>query len=366
MIKSISDLTKKELYGKKILLRVDFNVPVENGKISEIYRIKASKETMDYLTGRGAIIALLSHITAVDSFEPIFSQIKDILGIELVFIPECIGGAVKTKLNIAAPGNVFLLENVRKNEGEEKNILEFAEKLAKPFDIYINDAFSASHRDHASITSVIQFLPSYAGLLMTKEIEHLARAINMPKENKTLILGGAKIETKFPVITNFLDKAENILIGGAVANVFLKAKGIVIGESLTDDKFLEDAKNLINSGAKIIIPEDYIESECMILDIGKKTTAKFSEIIKGSKNIIWNGPLGKSEIEQFSGGTKKIAEAIVNSDAFSIVGGGDTIAFLEKDNIINKFGYISTGGGAMLEFLAGNKLPGLVALGYDE
>jgi len=365
MIKSVVELTEKELNGKKVLLRVDFNVPVSDGKISETYRIKENKETIDYLTIKGAIVALVSHIAALNSFEPILNQVKEVLNIDLDFINDYIGESVETNLNSAKPGNIFLLENIRKYEGEEKNDVNFAKKLAKPFDLYINNAFSASHRNHASLVAITKFLPSYAGFLLVKEIEKLSSALNIPKDRKTLILGGAKIETKFPVIKNFLNKAENILISGAIANVFFKAKNMDIKKSLTDDNFLPEAKKLLEKNSHIIIPEDYVMANEMILDIGSKTIDKFKEIISKSKVIIWNGPLGKIEEEKFSIGSKKISEAIINSGAFSIVGGGDTIAFLEKLALVDKFNYVSTGGGAMLEFLAGNKLPGLVALEYD-
>jgi len=365
MIKSIKELGEKELYGKKILLRVDFNMPIENGGISETYRIKVNKETINFLIERGAIVGLASHITAIDSFEPILNQIKEVLGINFNFINDCIGESVKTGLNSAKPGGVFLLENVRKYEGEEKNDINFAKNLAEPFDLYINNAFSASHRNHASLVAVTKFLPSYAGFLLIKEIKKLNGALDIPKSGKTLILGGAKIETKFPVIKNFLDKAENILVGGAVANVFLKAKNIDIKKSLTDDNFLPEAKKLLEESDNVIIPEDYIISDDMILDIGPETTSKFIKAINTSKMVIWNGPLGKVEEEKFSIGSKKISEAIISSGAFSIAGGGDTIAFLEKLSLVDKFNYVSTGGGAMLEFLAGNKLPGLVALRYE-
>ena len=342
MIKPITDLTDEELCKKKVLLRVDFNVPVENGKILDDFKIRAHKETIDYLINDGAIITLLSHITTIESFEPLTSQIQDILG---------------TK-------NFSLFENIRKYQGEEANDEEFARELAKSFDIYVNDAFSESHRNYASVTSIAKFLPSYAGLLLMKEIENLDRVIKLPKENKTLIIGGAKVDIKLPVIKNFLGKAENILVGGVVANVFLKANNVDIKKSLTDDSFLEDAKNLLKEKS-VVIPEDFIFLNDMILDIGPKTLDKFSEIIKKSKVIIWNGPLGKTELSDSSMGTKAVAESIVNSGAFSVVGGGDIIAFLEKNNLISKFSYVSNGGGAMLYFLSGKKLPGLLALGYD-
>lgn len=342
MIKSIAELTEKELQGKKVLVRVDFNVPVVDGKISETYRIKANKETIDYLLSRGAKITLLSHITSVSSFEPLIDQIRVILG----------------------TGSFSLYENVRQFEDEEKNDADFAKELAKPFDIYANNAFSVSHRNHASLVAITKFLPSFGGFLLIKEIENLKKTIETPKEGKTLILGGAKIETKFPVIKNFLGKAENILIGGAIANVFFKAQGIDIKKSLSDDNFLENAKKFLETNPNIIIPEDFIFSGESILDIGKNTTSRFINVIRGSKMIVWNGPLGKVEIPEFSHNSREIAKAIIESGAFSIVGGGDTLAFVEKLGLTEKFNYVSTGGGAMLEFLAGKKLPGLEVLGY--
>lgn len=365
MIKLITDLSDKELYGKKVLLRVDFNVPIENRKIRETYRIEANKEMINFLINHGAVIGLVSHLTIGDSFEPILSQIKEVLGINFNFINDCIGESVETNLNRAKPGDTFLLENVRRYESEEKNDIDFAKNLAEPFDLYVNNAFSASHRNHASLVAITEFLPFYAGFLLIKEIDNLNQALKTPKENKTLIIGGAKIGTKLPVIKNFLDKAENILIGGAIANVFFKAQNWDIKKSLTDDNLLPEAKKLLEKSNNLIIPEDYIISDDMILDIGPEATDKFIRAINASKMVIWNGPLGKVEEEKFSVGSKKISEAIISSGAFSIVGGGDTVAFLEKLALADKFNYVSTGGGAMLEFLAGNKLPGLLALGHE-
>ena len=351
MIKSVVELTEKELHGKRILLRVDFNVPVENGKILDDYKIMAHKETIDYLISRGAVVTLLSHITSIDptlqlkggvkSFEPLLGQIQEIL---------------KTK-------NFSLFENIRNYKGEENNDEEFAEEIAKSFDIYINDAFSVSHRSHVSIVAITKFMPSYAGLLLMKEVENLDKAMKLPKEGKTLIIGGAKAETKLPIIESFIDKSENILVGGVVANVFLKASGVDIKKSLTDDNLLDNAKKII-ANSNIIIPKDYIFLNDMILDVGPETVNKFSEIIKKSKVVIWNGPLGKAEDEDSSRGTKAIAEAIANSGAFSVIGGGDTVAFTIKNNLTDKFSYVSTGGGAMLYFLSGKKMPGLEVLNY--
>lgn len=343
MMKLITELSEKELYGKKVLVRVDFNVPVSDGKILETFRIKAHKETIDYLINYGAAITLISHSAVVENFKSLLGQIKTILGTE----------------------DFSLYDNVRKHNGEEMNDENFAKKLANSFDIYVNDAFSVSHRNHASIVAITKFLPSYAGLLMIKEIENLNKTIKSPKEGKTLILGGAKIDTKFPIIKNFLNKAEHILIGGAIANVFLKAEGVDIKDSLTDDHFLEDAKNILKE-KNIIIPGDYVISDDMILDIGQKTIDQFVKIINKSKIVIWNGPLGKAEIPEFSYSSEKVAKTVIDSGVFSVIGGGDTIAFLEKNGLIGKFSYVSTGGGAMLQFLSGKTLPGLTALGYNK
>lgn len=342
MIRSIAELTEKELQDKKVLVRVDFNVPVVDGKISETYRIKANKETIDYLLSRGAEITLLSHITSVSSFEPLIEQIRELL---------------ETK-------KFFLYENVRKYEGEEKNDADFAKELSKPFDIYVNNAFSVSHRNHASLVAITKFLSSFGGFLLIKETENLKKAVETPKEGKTLILGGAKIETKFPVINNFVDRAENILIGGAIANVFFKAKGIDIKKSLSNDNFLENAKKILGTSSNVIIPEDFVFSGESILDIGKNATNRFIDVIRCSKMIMWNGPLGKVEVPGFSHNSGEIAKAIIESGAFSVVGGGDTLAFVEKLGLMEKFSYVSTGGGAMLDFLAGEKLPGLEALDF--
>lgn len=339
MNKFIDELDKKEINGKKILLRVDFNVPVLDGKILEKYRIKIQRKTIDSLVNSGAIIGLVSHITAVNSFASIANQIKEILGCDFVFIPNCIGVEVENDLKNAKPGDIFLLENTRRYEGETKNDPEFAKELAKSFDIYVNNAFSVCHRNHASLVSITDFLPAYAGPLLIEEIGHLNKALKSPKENKTLIIGGNKIDTKLPVIKNFIDKAEHILIGGAITEDMLEKK------------------------SNVIFPKDYISKNGAISDIGSETIKEFVGIINNSKIVIWNGPLGKTEEEKFLHGSAKISEAIINSKVFSVVGGGDTVAFLEKMAIVDRFMYVSAGGGAMLEFLAGNKLPGITILG---
>ena len=340
MIKPISDLSENELRGKKVLLRVDFNVPVAEGRAAETYRLKTNREAIDFLTGKGAITVLVSHITAVESFETILEQIRENLGRELIFAKNL--EELEEKLAAANPGEIFLLDNVRQYEGEEKNDTAFAEKLAKPFDIYVNNAFSVSHRAHASLTSITKLLLSYGGPLLVKEIENLGKAMALPTEGKTLIIAGAKVGTKLPVIENFLDKAENIIIGGVLANVFLKAKGIDIGRSIVDDDYLPHAKKFLKIYSELMIPDDFIIRDGMILDIGPNTIAKFVGVIKKSKTIIWNGPMGKAETPELAVGTKQIAEAIADSGAFSVVGGGGAVVALCKDWIILKKKYHAT------------------------
>ncbi len=369
MFKKLEELPKEELKDKKVFLRVDFNVPIENGGLKETYRIKAHKETIDFLISAGAKVALVSHVE--NSFKDIVRALSEILSRELVFEEDI--------LNPSMESQIALFENIRKYEGEEINDSGFAEDLAKNFDIYINDAFSVSHRSHASVSALTKFLPPYAGFLMEKEVKNLNKVLEELSEGKTVILGGAKVSTKLPVIQNFLDKAEHILVAGALANTIFKKRGIKIGKSTAED--LEEQINWAHP--KIVLPTDFIISEDrtgkstleikpvqdidenqLILDIGPETAKRFSDIIKNSKTVIFNGPLGLAEVEEFSSGTKVILDSIIRSEAFTVIGGGDTLALVEKLGLTGKFSYVSTGGGAMLEFLAGNELPGLKALGY--
>ena len=369
MFKKIGELSHTELSGKKIFLRVDFNVLVESGRLKEVYRIKAHKETIDFLISAGARVALASHIDS--SFKDVTDDIGKILGYELGFEDDILNPKLDSQLTI--------FENIRNYEGEEKNDKSFALSLSKNFDLYINDAFSVSHRDHTSIVGITEFLPSYAGFLLQKEIENLKKILNEPANSKTIVLGGAKISTKLPVIKNFLDKADHILIGGALANTIFKAKGLKIGQSVAE----ETQEQIDWNNPKIALPKDFTVSEDqsgktfpeimpvkdldenkMILDIGPETIKEFSKIISDSKTIVFNGPLGLAEVDAFSLGTRMVLDSIIRSKAFSVIGGGDSLAFIEKFSLLDKFGYVSTGGGAMLEFLAGNKLPGLGALGY--
>lgn len=372
-MKTIDQLGKNELNGKKVLLRVDFNVPVMAGKIAEVFRIKVTRETINYLLENGAKVVLVSHIEAVESFGPIVEQIGEILGQTLMLIPFSELNSLNDLFN-ASP--ILLLDNVRQDKREIENDKEFARELSAGFDFYVNDAFAVCHREHASVSAITEYLPSYAGFLIKKETENLSEALKAPAAGKIVVLGGAKISTKLPVIKNFLDKAEKILIGGAIANSFFKARGIQIGASVVDDTVVDVFSPKIVLPESIVVTEDKtgksgatsmplgnIAPNQMIVDICPEFAEKFAEIIKGSEMAIWNGPMGLSEIERFAQGTKIIAQAVASA-SHSIVGGGDTIAAADKLGLLDKYGFVSTGGGAMLEFLADEKLPGLEALGY--
>lgn len=378
MLKFVDQLSKKELTNKKILLRVDFDISVKGGKIRENFRIKSHRETLDYLLDNGAKVMLISHLghdVSEASFAPIVEQLGLILGQTLTLVPHAALDSVGALFDKCP---ILLLDNLRQDSREVENDDGFAMELAKGFDYYINDAFAAMHRNHASLVAITRHLPSYAGLLVKKEIDNLEQAMGAPMEGKVLVLGGAKISTKMPIIKNFLDKADKILIGGALANNFFKAQGIKIGTSVVDDSIAPDIRS-----ENIILPKDFItaekESESgsvklykqladvgpieAILDIGPETAEEWADIIERSKMVIWNGPMGFFEHKNFAEGTEIVAEAVVKAEC-SIIGGGDTIAAVDKFGLLERYSFVSTGGGAMLEFLAGNKLPGLEALSY--
>ncbi len=338
-----------DITNKRVLLRVDFNVAVENGEVKESFKIAAAKETLDYLLSKKAKVALVSHFGRPDGkVVPEFSlaQLKDevekVLGVKIIFIEDCVGEKVKTGLENLRDGEVLLLENVRFYPGEETNDAEFAKKLAENFDIYVNDAFSVSHRDQSSVTGITKFLPSFAGLRLQKEIEEMEKVKEVPAHPAVAIIGGAKIETKLPVIKFFEEKYDYVLVGGKIANEAIDQK--------------------ISFSGKVILPEDFEGENGERFDIGPKTREKFSAIIKSAKTIVWNGPLGKFEEEKYAGGTQAVFEAVVQSGAYTLVGGGETLEILEKNNATPKISFVSTGGGAMLEYLGGGKMPGIDCL----
>lgn len=383
----------KDLKNKKVLVRVDFNVPLGSDGVvdgSEDWRIKAVLPTIKYLVKKNAKVVLMAHLGRPGQYEkssieykacslrPVARRLEELLDRKIQFIDDCLGDVVKNTTDKMGAGEIVLLENLRFHKEEEKNDKAFAGELASLGDIYVNDAFSDSHRAHASVSAITKFLPSYAGLLLEKEVKVLSDAINDPKRPATIIIGGAKAETKLPVIRFLMDKFDHILIGGIVANVILKAKGIDVGQSLLGGIDPKEAEKIDLKNKKLYIPVDAIICNSKvkraelssigkigdekILDIGPDTEKLYMNIIADSKMIIWNGPMGKFENEKFSSGTKKVAEAVGRSKGYSIIGGGDTITALDKFGYLDKIDYVSTGGGAMLEFLSGKKLPGLEAL----
>ncbi|MGA2585836.1 MAG: phosphoglycerate kinase [Candidatus Aminicenantales bacterium] len=387
----VEDLDVK---GKKVFVRVDFNVPLnDQGEIRNDARIRASLPTINYLAGKGAKLILASHLGRPKgkfdpkmSLRPVAARLAELTGREVLFAPDCVGKEVDALKAGLADGQILLLENVRFHEEETKNDPQFSKRLAEGIDDFVNDAFGSSHRAHASVVGITSFVPKCAaGYLMKNEVEYLRRAVRSPLKPYVAILGGAKTEDKIPVIENLLNKADFLLIGGAMAYTFFKAQGFSVGKSMVEpDKFTTalgimakaQQKNVqfhlpidhvltasIESGVAVKIVDAFPFPEDMMgVDIGPKTIAAYSGIIARAKTIVWNGPLGVFEKPAFANGTMKIAEAVANAGALSIVGGGDSIAALEKSGVAAKITHISTGGGASLEFLAYETLPGIDAL----
>ena len=327
-----SILEAGDLKGKKVLVRVDWNVPIEDGKVVDDFRIKKSLPTLEYLKGAGAKVVIATHLE-----------------------PE---GTHTKLLQTYVPKGVRLLENLRANPGEESNSKEFAKELASKIDLYVNEAFSVSHRRHASIVGVPLYLPSYIGLQFALEIKELSKAF-YPKKPFLLILGGAKFDTKLPLLKKFIHIADYIFVGGALANNFFKEQGVDIGHSLASEGNF-GLKELLNTG-KIILPEDTIIKDGKILDAGPRTMENLKSIISASKLVLWNGPLGGYE-NGYKVATLALAKIISESSCESIIGGGDTLASIKELNLFDKFSFVSTGGGAMLDFLATGTLPGIEAL----
>ncbi|OWK26880.1 MAG: phosphoglycerate kinase [Parcubacteria group bacterium GW2011_GWA2_38_13b] len=378
-------LKNSKIKNKIVLLRVDFNLPMENGRVlsDEDYRVKAALPTIKFLLKNGNKIILISHLGRPNgrwdenySLKPLVSHLEDIIGEKINFIEDDIRGLEKINCD-----KICLLENIRFYAEEEENNEKFAKKLASFADIFVNDAFSVCHRAHASVEAVTEFLPCFIGLSLAREIDILDKAIKNPAHPVAVIVGGLKAETKVKVIGNFLPKADFIMLGGVVANTILSVRGEEVGRSIISPEVIPAIKKMKVADIKLTVPVDVVVSKDLdgvggtttiqisgvvkddiILDIGGKSADLFCSLIKKSKTIIWNGPMGRADMEIFSNGTKAIAKAIGRSGAYSIIGGGDTIAVINKMGIMDKFSYISTGGGAMLEYLAGNKLPGIEAL----
>jgi len=388
--KTVEDFDVK---GKKVLVRVDFNVPMdENGHITDDTRIRAALPTIEYLVNNGAKVILASHLGRPKgkknpkySLAPVAKRLSELLGKSVVMAGDCIGEEAEKAVASMNPGDVVLLENVRFYAEEEANDRGFAEKLAKLADIYINDAFGTAHRAHASTAGVAEFLPAGAGFLMKKEIEVMGKALEDPERPFVAILGGAKVSDKIGVIKNLLNKVDCLLIGGGMAFTFLKAMGYNIGRSLLEEDKVELAKSLLKEaeekGVKVLLPDDVvvapevkegvsyrtvpvsqIPDDMMGVDIGEVTRDKFAKVIKEARTVVWNGPMGVFEIRDFAQGTLAVAKAMAESGAVTIVGGGDSAAAVEQLGYAKAMTHISTGGGASLEFLEGKVLPGVAVL----
>lgn len=393
--KTILDLGKKDLAGKKVLVRVDFNVPLDGTTITDDTRIRAALPTIKYLTDNGARVILVSHLGRPKKgpedalrLAPCAVRLSQLLGRPAATTKDCIGDEVKLAVSSLKDGDVILLENVRFYKEEEANDPAFAKKLADLADLYVSDAFGTVHRAHASTAGVAAYLPAYAGLLIKKEIESMQPLLDNPKRPFVAILGGAKISGKIDVITNLLPKVDTLIIGGGMAYTFLKAKGIEIGKSLVEEDRVELARNILKKAQDLkktlllpvdhlaankvapeaktqVIAQENIPGDLIAVDIGPATIAKFGEFIAQAKSIFWNGPMGVFEVDQFAKGTIAIAKLVAEATskgAFSVIGGGDSVAAVEKAGLADKMSHISTGGGASLEFMEGKVLPGIACL----
>ncbi len=384
--KMVTDLDAK---GKKVLVRVDFNVPIKDGKVGDDTRIQAALPTINYLLDNGAAVILCSHLGRPKgevkpelSLRPVAEYLGTMLDAQVDFAEDCIGEKAEKAAEALKPGGVLVLENTRFHAGEKKNDPEMAEKFASLAELYVNDAFGTAHRAHASTAGVAEHLPAAAGFLMEKEIKYLGNTISDPERPFVAILGGAKVSDKIGVIENLLEKADRILIGGGMANTFFKAQGYAMADSLVEDDVLDTAKDLLDkSGGKLVLPVDVVIADAFdanansrvidvgdvpagwrILDIGPRTIQAFEDIISRASTVVWNGPMGVFEFEKFAKGTFEVAEKIAKSDATGIVGGGDSASAMRKAGLEDKITHISTGGGASLEMLEGKTLPGLAAL----
>ena len=384
--KTVEDIN---VSGKKVLVRVDFNVPMKEGKITDDTRIRAALPTIKYLVDQGASVILVSHLgrpkggpDPVFSLKPVAEHLAALLGKPVTFAEDCIGQKAEEAARVLKSGDVLVLENTRFHPEEEKNDPGMSRQLAELADVYVNDAFGTAHRAHASTEGVAKFLPGVAGFLMEKEIQYLGQAVDDPKRPFVAILGGAKVSDKIGVIKNLLKKADTVLIGGGMANTFFAAQGFGMGDSLVESEALDTAKELLKlGGSKLRLPVDMVLADKFedaaqkktqlvgevpagwrVLDIGPETVKQFGKIIAEAGTVVWNGPMGVFEFPNFAMGTFEIAKAIASSQAVSVIGGGDSVAAVAQAGVSEKITHISTGGGASLEMLEGLALPGLVAL----
>ncbi len=390
---TLRDIPPAELEGKKVFVRVDFNVPIENGVIQNDKRIRAALPTINYLIDHKAKVILCSHLDRPKGWDPkltlkpVADRLSRLLEKEVKFISDCVGEEVEWEVNNLKCGEVALLENVRFYKEETKNDPEFAKKLARLADIYVNDAFGTAHRKHASTYGIAQYVEvAVAGFLLEKEIKHLQKALDNPERPLVLIIGGSKVSGKLEVIENLLNIVDKMLVGGGMAYTFLKAVGYNVGKSLVEEELLDTAKEIMEkankNGVKFYLPVDSnnadefsptahaklttykeIPDDMMGLDIGPATVELFKEALSDAKTILWNGPMGVFEFEKFSYGTMEVGKIVAShNEALRIVGGGDSVAAIEMLGLEHQIDHVSTGGGAFLEFLAGKQLPGVMAL----
>ncbi|SOC17187.1 phosphoglycerate kinase [Ureibacillus xyleni] len=387
--KTMKDVDVK---GKRVFVRVDFNVPMENGEITDDTRIRAALPTIKELVNAGAKVILASHLGRPKGevkedmrLTAVGVRLSELIGQPVTKLDESIGNTVEAVVAEMKDSDIVLLENVRFHKGEEKNDEELSKAFAKLADIYVNDAFGAAHRAHATTEGIAKFVPAVSGLLMEKELEVLGKALSNPERPFTAIIGGAKVKDKIGVIESLLDKVDHLIIGGGLSFTFTKAQGYSIGKSLLEEDKIELARGFIEKakekGVQLHMPIDAvvanefskdaqtkvvdineIPEEWMGLDIGPKTAEKYADIIKQSKLIIWNGPMGVFEMEPFANGTKTVANAMAETEGYTVIGGGDSAAAVEKFGVAEKMDHISTGGGASLELMEGKELPGIVAL----
>lgn len=394
--KTIRDI---DVDGKRVLVRADFNVPLKAGKVADDTRIRAALPTIQYLLDHNAKVILMSHLGRPKgevkdelTMDPVAETLSERLGKPAKKLDQTVGPEVEAAVGKMAPGDVILLENTRFNAGEKKNDSEFSKQLAALADIFVNDAFGTAHRAHASTVGVAEYLPTVAGFLMERELQMLGDTMNNPREPLAAILGGAKIIDKIGVLQILIDKAEYVLIGGGMANTFLKAQGIDVQESLVDAEALDMAEEILGREAERqskreekepqlflpidvvvadqfaadaesqVVPVDQVPEGWRILDIGPETVQRFRAPLRRSKTIFWNGPMGVFEFDRFARGTREIAEILAGLQAVTVVGGGDSAAAVAEMGLTNKMTHVSTGGGASLEFVEGKELPGVAAI----
>lgn len=385
--KTVRDI---DVRGKRVLVRADLNVPIENGVITDDTRIRESLPTIEYLLGQDARVIVCSHLGRPKgpdpalSLAPVAGRMANLLGREVLFAEDCVGPVAEAAVE-AMGRHVLLLENLRFHPGEEKNDPEFARQLASLADVFVNDAFGAAHRAHASTEGVTHYLPAVAGLLMEKEVRYLGALVASPPRPFAAVVGGAKVSSKLPAIQHLLPKVDILLVGGGMANTFLKARGVDVGASLVEDDLLDAARELMRTaesrGVELHLPVDVVAASrfaadaetatvpvdsvprgYLILDIGPETVRRYAEALRRAKAVVWNGPMGVFEMEPFAAGSFELARAIANLDAVTVVGGGETAAVVAATGLQDRFTHVSTGGGASLEMLEGKTLPGVAAL----